>query len=348
MRVLAYHTGPITHLDHLGVLAAEMGIPLVTSDPLVLTMAKNYYPGLSIILIDENASLSFLNDHCDALICSGKFLALELRKEFELLFGKKIRIIFSPHGNSDKGRSLKPPHPPQDIALLYGKQMYDLWNRTGVLKTTTSIVFTGNYRLPYYERNKLFYKELLDPIFNKLSPEKKTIFYAPTWPDKENPSPFFHIIEKLILSLKKSFNLIIKLHPFLKEHNPVETYLFLKTFEQEEGILILDEMPLVYPFLERSAIYLGDYSSIGYDALYFDLSLYFLNNNPSSLEGCSLIPMGTTIDTSTIETLAECIHEKEKNRKSASAARKKLIDYCFEPYRGGREILKDIENASPL
>ncbi len=44
MRVAAISTGPDTHLDHLGVLAALLDIPLIVTDKKSYELAQLFYP----------------------------------------------------------------------------------------------------------------------------------------------------------------------------------------------------------------------------------------------------------------------------------------------------------------
>ncbi|MBS3905041.1 MAG: CDP-glycerol glycerophosphotransferase family protein [Simkania sp.] len=342
-RLIAYHTGPITHLDHLGVLAIEFNIPLVTSDPFAIQAAKTFYPELDVHYIEDSEALPFLTLHCDALLGCGKFWAMQLKQELSVLFNKSMRMVFCPHGNSDKGRTLQDGHPSQDIALLYGQQMYDLWQRTGVLKVTHSTLFTGNYRWSHYQKRQDFYTQLLQPILHQLDQNRKTIFYAPSWPDHENPSPFLSICDQLITSLDSRFNLIIKLHPLIEEYYPAETYRFLGRFENHPQVVLIKDFPLVYPLLQASHIYLGDYSSVGYDALAFDLPLYFLIEKEHTLEHSALAQAGMCISTSMIDQLYSIIDGSyEKNSADFRKKRLHLYQYAFGTVKSSDSLLNEL------
>ncbi len=350
-RFIAYHTGPFTQLDHLGTLAIEWDIPLIASDPNTIELAQKYYPELKVHLINESESLDFLASHCDILLGCGKYWAIELQYEFSQFFNKSMRMLFCPHGNSDKGRSLTPDmdHPPQDIALFYGQQMLDLWKKTGVLTNTKQWTFSGNYRLPYYLKRRSFYDELAQPFFSRFSPEKKTIFYAPSWPDKENPSPIFQVCEPLIENLRGDFNLLIKLHPLLAEKYPAETYRLLGLYEDHPEVQILFEFPPVYPLLSKVDLYLGDFSSIGYDALAFDLPLYFLIDDSSVLQGSDLAKTGITLPMHEIENLYSTIDRTlAKNKSDFQKARKDLYDYAFGEPREMGEVKEEVETLFSL
>ena len=292
-RSVAIITGPQTHLDHLGILSAELKIPLIVTEEETFQLGKRFYPDLDIHLkgLDE-LSIEYLAQNFDVIFETGKFWAVELGPFFELLFRKKMRFVFCPHGNSDKGHSLQ-NHVDQDISLVYGDHLYDHLKKTGAVKKIRHILKTGNYRYPYYLRHRLFYDTLTDKIvFQRFQNSKPSILYAPTWHDEENPTSFFSATDALIEQLSSSFNLIIKLHPFLADRHPADVYRILSRYENHPSTLFLTHFPPIYPLLSRCALYLGDYSSIGYDFLKLNKPLYFLNPkktlDPSPLHTCGL------------------------------------------------------------
>jgi hypothetical protein len=344
---IAYHTGPFTHLDHLGVLCIELGIPMITSDSTAYNFAKEVYPELEIHLIEEQDALSFLAAHCDVLLGCGKYWASQLKEELLLFFGKSIRMVFCPHGNSDKGRTYSPndPHPSQDIVLFYGQQMHDLWNKTGLLNQTSSWLFSGNYRYAHYLKQKEYYDSLAAPLFAKFSPNRKTIFYAPTWPDKENPTPVLQAIFPLIENLGSDFQLLLKLHPLLIEKYPH----LQEQFTDLPFVQIASNFAPIYPLLAKSNAYLGDFSSIGYDALAFDLPLYFLVDDLSSLQSSELAKTGRCFPTKSIPELYHWIRKSlNEDKIKYKEERKKLYTYAFGEEREPNIILKELrEFVSP-
>jgi hypothetical protein len=142
---VAISTGPITHLDHLGVLSILLDIPLIVTSEEAFAAAKRFYP-LAKVQLRELSELTL--DHLalsyDALFYCGKFWASELLPAIELLYKKKMRLVFCPHGNSDKEKKMVQ----QDIALVYGEQMASLY------KSQEGLVRTGNYRYQFYRKNR--------------------------------------------------------------------------------------------------------------------------------------------------------------------------------------------------
>jgi teichoic acid glycerol-phosphate primase len=327
---VAIITGPSTHLDHLGVLSSILKIPLIVTEEKNFQCAQQFYPDLNVALKNfDELSVQYLASNYDVIFETGKFFAVELKPLFELLFRKKMRFVFCPHGNSDKGHSLQ-SHVDQDICLVYGKHLYDLLNRNGAIEKIQQITRTGNYRYPYYRRHQQFFDSLAEKwVFSKFQNDKPIILYAPTWSDRENPSSFFSAINRLLKELCGSYNLLIKLHPFLFEDHIAHVLQIMAQYEEHPSALFLTDFPPIYPLLSRCALYLGDYSSIGYDFLAFDKPLYFLNPKKDSisspLHACGLeIPMDKRVELNVF--LSRTLEDSARNY---SAQRKKTYRYAF-------------------
>lgn len=322
-KTIAISTGPATHLDHLGVLADLFSIPLVVTDEKTFELAQLYYPELKVELKHfSDLTLDYIAS-VDAIMGCGKFWALELKGMLQLFYNKEMRFIFCPHGNSDKGFSLSETLS-QDVALIYGDHMQELLDKTG--NQRKAAIRTGNYRFPYYRKRKAFYDELFAKKI-PLDKNKRTILYAPTWKSKENPISFIESCESLLSSLVDSFNLIIKLHPFLEEDHPAEVVKLISCFEHKTNVFFLLDFPPIYPILDAADIYLGDFSSIGYDFLAFDKPLFFLNQNEGK---GSLAQAGISIPLSEQKEISRFIekHAKE-NQSHFSVQRKQVYEYAF-------------------
>ena len=343
-KLAAIVTGPDTYLDHLGVLAYIMDMPLFITEEQTHLAALKFYPQVQSIHKEaQDLDIDFLAHHFDALFESGKFFTMELDPFIRLLHNKKMRFIYCPHGHSDKGHSAT-QFATQDISLVYGDHMSDLLTSTGAMKSIGSTVATGNYRFAFYQKYRSFYKPLIEQhITSKLDPGKKTALYAPSWQDGENPTSFFNWAGRLIQDLKKEFNLIIKLHPFLKQFHPAETFSILERYKNERGVLFLDCFPCIYPLLEACDLYIGDYSSIGYDFLSFDRPLYFLLGERAprfELHACGkIIP--------TTEDICLFIRNTwQENALGKKETRKNLYEYVFGKEKSfdvlKQEILREL------
>jgi hypothetical protein len=345
MRCVAIITGPQTYLDHLGVLSHLIEIPLIVTEEKTYKFAKKYYPDIDVSLKDfSELSLDYLAHHFDVIFETGKFWAAELGPFFELMFRKKMRFVFCPHGNSDKGHSLK-NHVEQDISLTYGEHLSDLQKQNGAANKIKHFVRTGNYRYPYYLKHRAFYDSLAhQEVFSHFAKEKPTILYAPTWQDQENPTSFFSAIDTLIEKLCESFNIVIKLHPFLSDDFPAQTLQILGRYQNHPSAFFLTDFPPIYPLLSRCDLYLGDYSSIGYDFLAFDKPLFFLNPKQNA-HNSPLKTCGLEIPIHKGEDLKEfLIKSLDSSAKDFSKQRQSIYSYSFGEERSPLLIRSDIFN----
>jgi teichoic acid glycerol-phosphate primase len=330
-RWIAIHTGPIHYLDHLGVLCIELGLPLLVTEESTYQAAQKFYPQLDCKLIElKDLSLDYLAENFDVIFESGHRWAIELLPLFEMLFQKKMRIVYCPHGNSDKGHSQDPI--PKDISLVYGCHMMDHLKKTKSLLTST--VLTGNYRYQHYQKNQPFYDNLLKAeLEGKLDPNKKNIFYAPTWPDGESNSSFLPYATRCLQEVGEFYNVIIRYHPFLDDLHPVETHQLRGKFEHKQGIAFLSDFPCIYPILNFSDAYLGDFSSIGYDFLAFNKPLFFLDSHFGKLYQCGQqLNLENHLGRSIAQAESTCYQQQ----------REETYHYVFGEPRKGETILNEL------
>lgn len=334
--MIAIHTGHPHYLDHLGILCITLNLPLIITEHSTLETAKQFYPDLDCHLMDlQDLSVKFLADHFDVIFESGHRWAAELLPLFDLFFQKPMRIVYCPHGNSDKGHSYQNPIP-KDLSLYYGSHMYQHLAKTRALLQLSGLVRTGNYRAAYYRARETFYHQLLSPHLN-IDPSCKTVFYAPSWPDGENPSSFLSCSERVIEEVGQFFNLIIRWHPFLGEMYPAQTEQLKFRYTGKKRISFLNDFPCIYPILQNTDLYLGDFSSIGYDFLEFNRPLFFFDTYPGLLDSC-----GTRINWDQNFGKALLSYEDTKEKEQL---RKKAYSEVFGEERKGSEILKDIKEA---
>lgn len=340
-------TGVKPHLlDHLANMASILNIPLIVTDPLIEELARKYYPYTQTIYIEERrCSLAFLKENFNTLIVSCKHFSSELSVSIAKLFHQKIHFFYLPHGNSDKGW-LDPSKDPLlggDLTFLYGKQMKQMLNDRGVLKTLNGSVTTGNYRLRCYQNNRPILDPLIEnEIFSKFEKKQTTLLYAPTYNDEENSSSFIEIGPTLLANVPDHFNVIVKLHPNLEEREPEKVYPIIGAYEKK-NIMFLKEMPLVYPLLSHVDLYLGDFSSVGYDFLSFNKPLYFINKDNRKGASTSLFQAGIEIPKEEYGDVFSFIEKTlQENQKDKQAARKKLYENCFDPTATDQSILEDV------
>ncbi len=318
----------IHQFDHIGVLSAYLNIPLIITEEDCLDICKKYYPMITPLSISsEQIDLSTLSESLDYLFSSSKYFERDLLSNLSLLGLKKIELPYLPHGNGEKAYSEGYVHPKiqSKLVLVYGKQMQEMHEARGTIEKDSQVTFLGNFRYHFYLENRAFYDAIVEEeIFSYLDPSKETIFYAPTWNDGENNGSF-ELCEKLIEELHPHFNLIIKLHPLLLKQISGKIFQLIWKYRAIQTVRILENYPLIYPLLSRSDIYIGEFSSVGYDFLTFNRPLYFIGNehHKNRLHGC-----GITIPES--ENYASFIlRTKEQNKNDYAKEREALYAYAF-------------------
>ena len=325
-RLAAIVTGPITYVDHVGVLAYLLDMPLFITELDVYEKTRELYPQIQAKYCSlEDLDAEFLSTHFDAIFESGKFFAQQMGPMVEWLYKKRMRFVYCPYGHSDKGWSAK-SYPKQDLSFVYGPHMLEILTHSGAIKQINETLETGNYRLHFYRAFQDLYDTQTRLHLKALDPAKPVVLYAPSWDDGENPTSFFSKTKQLIYELKDDYNLIIKLHPFLERFHPAKTHNMIERYIYEPRAQFITNFPCIYPLLQQADLYIGDYSSIGYDYLSFDKPLYFFIREAApkfALHNTGLIiPEDTNIAAFIGQTLKE-------NKQKYSEKRRALYKYVF-------------------
>ncbi|MCH9614599.1 MAG: hypothetical protein SP1CHLAM54_14380 [Chlamydiia bacterium] len=288
MKTIGLVYGPqLHHLDHIAPLCSIFGIPLVVTEPDIHALAEKYYPELVTFYFPTIEAAPRIVNTTDTVISSlPSPLFDQIFLISEEMAGKKLKQVWCPHGNSDKGHAspFMEGLEKNQTALVYGKKMLDFFEDKGVKPRKTHLI--GNYRYHYAKKMAPFHKRVLD------LPKGPLTLYAPTWDDSEKSCSLFNSIEEIQNAAQ---NLVVKIHP--------NTYL-QKPFEVDDLIAryphvhFLIKCPLIYPILERTEVYIGDMSSIGYDFLTFNRPMFFLNPAKRKLTdpGLTLHTCGMTFD----------------------------------------------------
>ena len=116
---------------------------------------------------------------------------------------------------------------------------------------------------------------------------KSTLIYCPTW-RKEGISSIERFLEspETLERLARCYNLIIKPHPNL--FNPARKFYDPGIVERLERAAQVPDVRVVRAgnvmgWLEQADLFIGDISSAGYEWLYFDRPMVFLNPRPGVL-----------------------------------------------------------------
>lgn len=288
MRCAALNTGPDIHLlDHIAPLAEWLQCPLIVTEELNHALAKRFYPQVEVHFVpDLEFHLGEIAEQFDVLF-ECKYWQPHMKLLFQTLYRKEMRLIFCPHGQSDKGYQtpLLAPYALQDAVLVYGQLMLDMLQELSVAVPEYTVV--GNYRWRFYQKYRSFY----DHLVPRIDHSKRTLLYAPTWRDPDGATSFFTQGIRVISELPNDWNLILKVHPLLKQREPAQYERLMKHMDKS-NLFLIDEFPPVYPILALADVYLGDASSVGYDFLAFEKPLYFFpTERPGRLHTC-----GTMID----------------------------------------------------
>ena len=298
------------HLDHLAPFCSLMSIPLIFTNEIAYALGKEYYPNIKMELVSGlNFAELILLEYDVIFTCLPKELIDPLFYFDEHKLRKKILSIWLPHGNSDKDNlaGLKG----EKIILSYGKQMIDILTKKEVLPKLFQYILLGNFRSHFFEKNQDLYRDLLKKKLT-FSKKQRTILYAPTWNNSniETELPF------LLKQLPKTYNLFVKLHP----NSLTKGFHFSlrEKYEHQTNIKFIDDIPLIFPILEKCDLLITDLSSIAYDFLYFDRPLFFLTEKK--------LPIHSTGIITSLETLFTDIEKPD----IFNEARITLFHYAFE------------------
>lgn len=335
MKGLAINTGESNHfLDHMAPFCYLMQIPLLVTEEQCYESAKEYYPQITSLYIPyDEVDCHYLAQTYDTFFQTVLWRE-NLIRYFGVLQQKPLVFVRLIHGDSDKGyiSESSKGFQFQEINLLYGPHSYDRFQKQEVLQHSLYYDFLGNFRLQYYQTFQPFLDEIIEEkVFSRLPKNQPTLFYAPTWNDEEKSTSFYDLAPRLVKQLPPHWNLIIKPHPFLEERDPAFYYQTISE-EKKENILILENFPLIYPLLARCSAYLGDFSSIGYDALSFQKPLFFYDPYQRPLDHPSrcLHSCGVCLEASHLENLFPYLEDSYHFYPEALwEKQKKMYQYTF-------------------
>jgi len=307
------------YLDHLGPYCALNGWPLIACEGTVADLARRYYPSLEVIETNVwDLSLPDLIVSCD------------LRGLLKSAFGPnfKSNLLWLPHGNSDKGWNTSFFAPLQgESALVYGQKMVDFMKMQNVFPNLKRV---GNFRLAYWRKHQKHYDALIEKEI-RLKKRGGTYLYAPTWSDAEDNGSFWRVFPTLAANVPDHCNLIVKLHPNTLLKSPIEIEILMSRYVTKSNIIFLPEFPPIYPLLNLCDAYIGDMSSIGYDFLYWNRPMYFINErkkNASRERSLFLYRCGHEIFPE--ETAA--IFQKRDEPDCLRNARRQVYAYTFDTF----------------
>ncbi len=346
--------GPAIHyIDHLAPLCSLMGIPLFVTEEEEENLLATFYPEVKTERIDSIRLPDLLVENIDIVfVCTPRILFDEVFFFAQKLRNKKVHTIWVPHGNSDKGHIAPAMEAlnQEEVALVYGNKMIDFLKQKKAFDQLKAHAVTGNFRRAYYLQHKAFYDGIVsDRFLRKLPQAEKTILYAPTWNDSESSSSFSEALGFLVKNLPDNWNLLVKPHPNLLMENEEKNQRLIEKYETHERVRFALDFPPVFPLLDAVDIYIGDFSSIGYDFLGFDKPMFFLNSqkrDPKTDLGLYLYQCGVEIRPDEYGNIYEIIKKSlPHDHTNFSEIRKKIDDYAFGSRKSSESLKKEIENC---
>ncbi|GAC1351929.1 MAG: hypothetical protein NVS3B20_04790 [Polyangiales bacterium] len=364
-------------IDHLGPVCELMDVPLIVFDQQTIDLARKYYPKLQTLLLDRaQITADYLMENFDVIFHSELFpvrgnrdeildnpglallpgwdLHVALRQIQEKIEStqagsvKKTRFVCMPRGMADKGY-YDAKFAYEDIPLIFGKNVLDIFEHWGTREHLRQHVMIGSFRYQYYRKNKAHFDKVAnDEFFHALPPSPRTYVYAPTWNDpQESPSSFFAACEPIVDSLPAGENLIIKLHPNIVFQAAEEANRIIGKYKGKRNVVFIPSHPLVYPFLARGDIFIGDTSSVGYDYLCFQRPMYFLNPRGWAIDDRRVYVhrCGVQIQPHDFNNVFKIIQSSlAADEERFGATRREVYKYTFHD-RTFDQIRQDVERA---
>lgn len=328
---------PIHHFDHIASLCLYLNLPLIVTEPEAETLIQTFYPSLVIYQFDYRTMNTDTLSRFDTLLSCHPRPYLDRMFSFaEELLGKKLKSIFIPHGNSDKGHASKHMEALsfETNVAVYGQKMIDFLKEKNVYSHIENLFTIGNVREKVYTRFKPHFQKLLN-----IPHEKKTLLYAPTWDDGEGSNSLFKTLPYLIENKPEDLSLIVKPHPNTFATHPAA----MEKLEADLPGYFVRNFPPVYALLDLADIYLGDMSSMGYDFLTYNKPMFFSNHNrrdPKTDRGLQLYRCGETIYEEHLDSIYAIIDHPQVELKKA---RHDMYRYTFDEAPSPEKLLTQLE-----
>lgn len=279
------------HLEHLAPVAALMGVPVLMSDAPGHFAAARSYPGLEVRWIAGGIGPGAI----DAGLAAAKALAPRVVYLSDLYPRERLarglggehapRVVYVPHGFSEKRQAWAAGTADQDVALLPGPLAVEQLHAMGVGERLPPIVYSGALRRRAYVGHRAFFDARAAERGLVAWTSGPTVLYAPTWSDAIGSSSFLAAFSGMAAGLPDGWRLVLKLHPHAEAQAPLVDRLV--ALAARPGIVVLRNESLVFPWLERADAYVGDMSSLAYDYLAYDRPMVFLNRAAGSAADAS-------------------------------------------------------------
>jgi hypothetical protein len=337
IKACVIHYRDHTHLlDHLAPIADLFEIPIYIEDEEQYQLLKKYYPFVQAKYCEPSTIGNPFYFYSNYQIVFGGILTNPVEKdEYNLLQKpKKFLRVYTPHGNSDKGHVgvWMEYFAGEQAVMLYGNRIINFLKLKKAYDSISHKILMGNLRLHFFEKYRLFFMKMVETeVFSKIDPKKKTLLYCPSCLDFfEQSTTFFDVYENILEKLQNKFNVIVKFHPNLYRQYPGQIIWLTGQFK---NITFLENYPYVYPILEKADIYLGDFSSVNYDFLYFNRPMFFIHHNKFEKNSPSrfISNCGFDVPIDAYDHIDEFIENHLPQDKQFHEKRKKVYLDTFDP-----------------
>ena len=123
----------------------------------------------------------------------------------------------------------------------------------------------------------------------------------------------------------------------------------IEKYEMNDRVSFILDFPPIFPLLAISDIYIGDFSSIGYDFLGFNKPMFFLNQpkrDPKTDPGLYLYQCGIEIRPDEYPTIYDIIKKSlPQDSFLFGKIRKEIDEYTFGPRKSEELLKKEIEQC---
>jgi hypothetical protein len=255
----------------------------------------------------------------------------------ELFGGRRDapRVVYVPHGFSEKRQAWARTTAFQDIAVLYGQHAFDQLAAWGVAGYLHHFVLSGNLRRTYHAMHAAAFRPALAAHGLDGPHPERTLIYAPTWEDAIGSSSFFRAFASFANALPAGWRLVVKLHPHLESQGASIDR--LSALYRGRDVILVRGSPLTFPFLDLADAYVGDMSSLAYDFLAYGRPMFFTNptaGTNADAAGSRLFACGTIVAPERYDDLYRIVDDAwDRDAERYDEARAALEAYTHAPER---------------
>ncbi|MEO8485287.1 MAG: CDP-glycerol glycerophosphotransferase family protein [Betaproteobacteria bacterium] len=329
-------------------------MPLVVANHPQLDTAALAYPGVRVErasgvgIADVIASLGrMVRERAPQAVFYSELASRKLLRA--LLGGTRDapRVVYIPHGFSEKRQDWARGTAFQDIAVLYGQHAFDQLAAFGVAGYLHHFIVSGNVRRRYHAMHEATFRVRLAALGLEPRPDLRTVLYAPTWDDALGSSSFFPAFAAMVRELPTGWRLIAKLHPHLDRH--AATLDDLARQCRGRDVHLVRGTPLSLPFLDLADAYVGDMSSLAYDFLGSGRPMFFTNaaaGTAADAAGSRLFACGSVVAPDRYGEIYRIIDDAwASDADRFGEARAALERYTHAPERTLEDVAEEMDDV---